>query len=46
MLVRKMNEMVGKRDVTRTRTMKNEDLRSLGEQKIAIYKEGNLRNMI
>lgn len=46
MLVHKTNEMVGKKDVTRTWAMKDEDLRSLGEQKIAVYKEGNLRNMI
>lgn len=46
MLVRKTNEMVGKRDVARTWDMKDEDLRSLGEQKIAVYKEGNLRNTI
>lgn len=42
----KTNEMVGKRDVTRTWAMKDEDLWSLGAQEIAIYKEGNLRNMI
>lgn len=45
-LVRKTNEMVGKRDVTRIWAMKDEDLRSLGAREIAVYKEGNLCNMI
>lgn len=40
MLVHKTNEMVGKKDVTRTWAMKDEDLRRLGAQKIAVYKEG------
>ena len=45
-LVHKTNEMVGKRNVTRTWAMKDEDLRSLGAQKIVVYKEGNLHNVI
>lgn len=45
-LVRKTNEMVSTSGVIRTWDMKDEDLRNLGEQKIAVYKEGNLRNTI
>ena len=44
--MRKTNAMVGKRDVTRTWAMKDEDLRRLGARDIAVYKEGNLCNMI
>ena len=44
--MRKTNEMVGKRDVTRIWAMKDEDLRSLGPREIAVYKEGNLCKMI